>query len=370
MHVLIASVILVHSWHMIDHFDERFVANHIAGAHQIMDGMSVIARTRRQANAVTDRIDLSSTVNSQWITPVNSPENAYVVSVHSGTNGNEQISQSHASRGSFLFTLDRPVGLGESVAVGLKPAGVVHGDAEEGVDYTFDSRTVTFNPGESEKTVYFSVINDALPEGTEDVRIYIKQSVPEDNFRLGVSVATATIEDNDYWGWDAHEGLNISRSGSYDEAPYRSKWQAMISATDDSVSASVSNRTYISHFGRTSFYKTHADLDVPFHLEPVEGRISPSQSGGSTGYGAVEAKWMFVEDVSEAKKTVKVKVMIYAGYGWELRNHSGMAQTEFRNVPTGFCDLLTVTYALHASIHERPDPIGPERGGPGQLDLQ
>ena len=61
-----------------------------------------------------------------------------------------------------------------------------------GVDYTLEPNTLTFNPGQTTKTIPVTVVNDGLPEGNETIVIALLNPV---HARLGIAQYTHTIVD-------------------------------------------------------------------------------------------------------------------------------------------------------------------------------
>jgi len=72
---------------------------------------------------------------------------------------------------------------------------VTGGTATGGVDYTLVNGTLTFNPGQTSKTIAITVINDTIHENDETVQVTLSAPV---NATLGTpSVHTYTIQDDD-----------------------------------------------------------------------------------------------------------------------------------------------------------------------------
>jgi len=79
-----------------------------------------------------------------------------------------------------------------------QPVTVTYATANDtalaGSDYISKSGTITFAPGETEKTITVSLVDDALPESTETFKVNLTSPT---NATLGTSTATGTILDND-----------------------------------------------------------------------------------------------------------------------------------------------------------------------------
>ena len=70
------------------------------------------------------------------------------------------------------------------------------GSANSGEDYTDAQGTITFLPGETSKTIYVQILDDATIEGTEFFYIYLKN--PQGNAFIGNNILTRVfISDND-----------------------------------------------------------------------------------------------------------------------------------------------------------------------------
>ena len=91
----------------------------------------------------------------------------------------------------FAVTLSRAAA--ETVSVDYETAD---GTAVAGADYTAASGTLTFAPGETEKTVAVSILDDAIDEGKE--KFYLRLSNPQGaHLRKMHSEATGTIRNDD-----------------------------------------------------------------------------------------------------------------------------------------------------------------------------
>src|SRR6185436_12429652 len=64
-----------------------------------------------------------------------------------------------------------------------------------GVDYTLASGTLTFNPGDTSKTIAIAITNDTLNEGDETIQVTLSGPA---NATLGaITVHTYTVQDDD-----------------------------------------------------------------------------------------------------------------------------------------------------------------------------
>lgn len=70
------------------------------------------------------------------------------------------------------------------------------GSATAGEDYTARSGTLTFNPGETEKTIAVTVLDDAHDEGKETMRLTLSSPKPR-YVKLARATATGTINNTD-----------------------------------------------------------------------------------------------------------------------------------------------------------------------------
>ena len=104
----------------------------------------------------------------------------------------------------FVVTLTRAPGSVVTVSYATSD-----GTATAGSDYTATRGTLTFAPGETTKTVPVPVLDDAIDEGEETMRLTI--SSPS-GVKLGDSVATGTIENTDSMpkAWLARFGRTAS----------------------------------------------------------------------------------------------------------------------------------------------------------------
>ncbi|HEY9814908.1 MAG TPA: Calx-beta domain-containing protein, partial [Candidatus Obscuribacterales bacterium] len=91
-----------------------------------------------------------------------------------------------------VFTLNRLNDLQLTSRVQVNVAG---GSATAGVDYTFTPQTITFNPGETQKTITIPILRDAFTEGRETIQFSITGG---DRASLGnTNTATITILDDE-----------------------------------------------------------------------------------------------------------------------------------------------------------------------------
>lgn len=151
------------------------------------------------------------------IVPDNAPEptETFLVTLLNPTNsaiataqGTGTINDDDAT-GSFQFsTATSSVGeAGPTVTVTINRSGDTSGVASVGFetsdvsaqqksDYTFNSGTVQFGPGDTSKTINVSLVDDALVEGNETFRVNLVN--PSGNFVVNFpGINTVTITDND-----------------------------------------------------------------------------------------------------------------------------------------------------------------------------
>ena len=83
---------------------------------------------------------------------------------------------------------------GESSKIVTVDYATSDGTATDGADYTGGSGSLTFAPGDTEKTISFSILDDSLDEDDEIFTLTLSDPV---NATLEVSVATALIVDDD-----------------------------------------------------------------------------------------------------------------------------------------------------------------------------
>ena len=86
------------------------------------------------------------------------------------------------------------------------------GTATAGSDYTADSGTLSFNAGETEKTVSVEVLDDAHDEGSETMTFTLSNPVPAATAKLGDATATGTINNSDPMpqAWIARFGRTVA----------------------------------------------------------------------------------------------------------------------------------------------------------------
>ena len=95
-----------------------------------------------------------------------------------------------------ILTLSRTNGLASAVSVDVTAS---NGSAEDGVDYSNTTQTVTFNAGETSKKVFLPILNDTIDETNETV--FVALSNPQGGGSLGARTnATLAIVDNDSGG--------------------------------------------------------------------------------------------------------------------------------------------------------------------------
>jgi trypsin len=93
--------------------------------------------------------------------------------------------------GKVAFTITKAGTTGKAVQVSYSTADAT---AIAGSDYQATSGTVTFAPGETQKTIEVPVIGDSLAEGDETFSIELSGAV---DAAIGVSSGVATIQDDD-----------------------------------------------------------------------------------------------------------------------------------------------------------------------------
>ena len=122
------------------------------------------------------------------------------------------VAGAEASEGAEGATLDFAVTLGRALRQAVTVAyATSDGTAVDGEDYTGRSGTLTFEAGETEKTVSVPVLDDAGAEGAETVVLTLSD-VSGGNARLVGESATGTIEDDEglqpltaeFWDPPAH----------------------------------------------------------------------------------------------------------------------------------------------------------------------
>lgn len=114
--------------------------------------------------------------------PVTNPKIS--IDDHTRTEGNGGITNF-----SFNVTLDKSST--KTVSVNYT---TVEGFAKAGEDFTASAQTITFNPGETIKTITIPVVADDLKEGNDDFKIQLSAAVNGDIYK---STAVATIENDD-----------------------------------------------------------------------------------------------------------------------------------------------------------------------------
>ena len=86
------------------------------------------------------------------------------------------------------------------------------GTATAGADYTADSGTLTFEAGETGKTVSVAVLDDGHDEGSETMTFTLSNPAPAATAKLGDATATGTIENSDAIpkAWIARFGRTVA----------------------------------------------------------------------------------------------------------------------------------------------------------------
>ena len=92
----------------------------------------------------------------------------------------------------FQMTLSAPSG--KSITVSYATA---NGSAQAPGDYTAKSGTVTFNPGQTTKTISVASVEDSLDETDETFTFAISDPAPADPVTIADSSGSATITDDD-----------------------------------------------------------------------------------------------------------------------------------------------------------------------------
>ena len=82
------------------------------------------------------------------------------------TTGNT-VFEGDATDPMFMLVLDRPAG-SQPINVTLAVNG---GTASANLDYQFENKTITFQPGEQSKQVPLSLLNDSVVEAPETIKI-------------------------------------------------------------------------------------------------------------------------------------------------------------------------------------------------------
>ena len=106
--------------------------------------------------------------------------------------------------------LEFPVTLGRASTLTVTVAyATSNGTATAGQDYTATSGTLTFNPGDTAKTVTVPILNDAIDDGGETVTLTLSNPT---NARITDGTATGTIENSDplQRDWIARFGRTVA----------------------------------------------------------------------------------------------------------------------------------------------------------------
>lgn len=184
-------------------------------AHDTLNlGVEVIDYTLRVWNAGTDGIDFSYPAGSSACFELDSPAGA---SVRVGPSALPQtvpfdletLSTCGGSQGAEVTVHDTTVTEGEEAVarfdVSLSQAAsetvevryaTIDGSATTGLDYTGTADIVTFEPGETWKTVSVPILNDAIPEATETFTVQLT-GVLCGGATIADGSATGTIYDDD-----------------------------------------------------------------------------------------------------------------------------------------------------------------------------
>ncbi len=142
-------------------------------------------------NNETVRVNLSNATNatiadSQGIATItdNDPTPSFRINDVTLTEGNTGTTNA-------TFTVSLSAASGRTTSVNFATA---NGSAIANSDYTATNGTLTFNPGETSKTISVAVIGDVLDENNETVRVNLSNAT---NATIADSQGIATITDND-----------------------------------------------------------------------------------------------------------------------------------------------------------------------------
>lgn len=105
--------------------------------------------------------------------------------------GSVTAREGHIGVTDFIFTLTLSAISNQTVSVAFT---TVAGTATAGIDYTGLSGIVTFNPGETIKTVAIKVLGDLVAESNETFSVQLSNAV---NAGLGTSTGVGTIQNDD-----------------------------------------------------------------------------------------------------------------------------------------------------------------------------
>ena len=149
----------------------------------------------------------------------------------------------------FVVTMSRARGETTTVAYATSD-----GTARSGDDYTAASGTLTFAPGDTEKTVEVAVLNDAHDEGEETMTLTLSSAV---GARIEDGTATGTIENTDPMpkAWMARFGRTVG-----------TQVVDALNARLDGASASHVTVGGIRLSGQTPEEEPEAQTDDPFAL--------------------------------------------------------------------------------------------------------
>ncbi|HBE20004.1 MAG TPA: hypothetical protein DEG17_06040 [Cyanobacteria bacterium UBA11149] len=104
------------------------------------------------------------------------------------------ISEGNSGSKNAVFTVSLSAASGKTVTVNFATA---NGTATAGVDYTARSGTLTFNPGETSKTVSVPIIGDTVVEGNETFSVNLSGA---SNATIADTQGVATISNDDVSG--------------------------------------------------------------------------------------------------------------------------------------------------------------------------
>ncbi|MFZ1401215.1 MAG: Calx-beta domain-containing protein, partial [Candidatus Promineifilaceae bacterium] len=102
------------------------------------------------------------------------------------------ISEASSGSTTMSFQVSLNTVSGKTITVNYATA---NGTATAGEDYTAVTSTLTFTPGQTQKTINITILGDALYESTETVLLNL---TPNANVTIPDTQAVGTIQDNDY----------------------------------------------------------------------------------------------------------------------------------------------------------------------------
>jgi hypothetical protein len=95
---------------------------------------------------------------------------------------------------------------------------VVSGTATNGVDYQFSPQTITFNPGEAQKTITIPILQDSLLEGNETIQLSLtagdRAFIGEENTATVTILDVLPGQDNDNSSPRPNDGNRLSNRGT------------------------------------------------------------------------------------------------------------------------------------------------------------